>query len=394
MNIGIGLSTAKDTFLATKEALHLAKKNITQERIDLAILFSTIEFAYAKTIQTVVSILGPVPLMGCTSAAVIANQGIFKRGIAVMLLGFPEGIYCNTAWVKEISKEGTRAAGEELGEKLLYGFKDLRRDFGMIFSDGLMEDGSGFISGLQERLGKVFPIVGASASDNLRFLKTFLYCNQEVMSRAACGILWGGKLNFGLGIKHGWKPLGKPRTVTKAEGNIVYEIDGVYAAKLYEDYLACDAEQLKKELNRVSTFYPLGLYLAGEEEYLLRNILSIQDDGSLVCHGNIPLDSSIRLMIGTKESCLNATQQACKEAQDGLLGRKSELIFVFDSISRYILLGREADKELEIIKNQFGQDMPIIGFYTYGEQAPLKAISYHGHAYSHNQTIAVLALGG
>jgi len=38
--------------------------------------------------------------------------------------------------------------------------------------------------------------------------------------------------------------------------------------------------------------------------------------------------------------------------------------------------------------------MPIIGFYTYGEQAPLKAISYHGHAYSHNQTIAVLALGG
>jgi len=394
MNIGIGLSTAKDTFSATKEALQLAKKNIGQRNIDLAILFSTIEFAHVKTIQTVVNILGPVPLMGCTSAAVITNQGIFKRGIAVMLLAFPEGIYCNTASVKEISKEGTRAAGEELGEKLLYGFKNIRRDFGMIFSDGLMEDGSGFISGLQERLGKVFPIIGASASDNLRFLKTFLYCNQEVLSRAACGILWGGKLNFGLGIKHGWKPLGKPRIVTKAEGNIVYEIDGVYAAKLYEDYLACDAEQLKKELNRVSTFYPLGLYLAGEEEYLLRNILSIRDDGSLLCHGNIPLNSSIRLMIGTKESCLNATQQASKEAREGLFGRKSELVFVFDSISRYILLGREADKELEIIKNQFGQDMPIIGFYTYGEQAPLKAISYHGHAYSHNQTITILALGG
>jgi hypothetical protein len=99
-------------------------------------------------------------------------------------------------------------------------------------------------------------------------------------------------------------------------------------------------------------------------------------------------------MIGTKESCLTATQQASKEALDGLSGRKAEVVFVYDSISRYVLLGREADKELEIIKNQFGKDTPVIGFYTYGEQAPLKAISYHGHAYSHNQTITILALGG
>jgi hypothetical protein len=394
MNIGIGLSTEKDSFLATKEALQQAMRNISQERIDLAIVFSSIEFAHARTIKTINNLLGPVPLVGCTSAAVIFNQGIFKHGIAIMLLTFPEGIYFKAAAVEEINSKNALNAGEELGERLIYGFKNIRRDLAIIFSDGLMEDGSGFIYGIQERLGSSFPIVGASASDNLRFLKTLLYCHQEVATNAACGILWGGKLNFGLGIKHGWKPLGKPRYVTKSEGNIVYEIDGAYAAKLYEEYLACDLAQLKRELKRVSIFYPIGVYLPGEEEYLVRNILSIRDDGALVCQGNVPYNSQIRLMIGTKESCLAATKEAADEAKKGLAGSKADFVFVFDSISRYILLGRDAIKELEIIKSEFGDNTPLLGFYTYGEQAPLSAISYQGKAYSHSQTVTLLAIGG
>jgi hypothetical protein len=107
-------------------------------------------------------------------------------------------------------------------------------------------------------------------------------------------------------------------------------------------------------------------------------------------------------MIGTKESCLNATRQALDEAKKILFAPivdigKSEIrnsVFVFDSVSRYILLRREAQEELEIIKEGFSKDTPIIGLYTYGEQAPLKAISYQGQAYFHNQTIAILNIGG
>ena len=68
--------------------------------------------------------------------------------------------------------------------------------------------------------------------------------------------------------------------------------------------------------------------------------------------------------------------------------------FVFDSVSRYILLGRQANKELEIIKEGLGNDTPIIGIYTYGEQAPLRAIKYQGKTYFHNQTITILGIEG
>jgi hypothetical protein len=318
-----------------------------------------------------------------------------------MLLELPAHAYFNVACVRDIREKTALSAGRELGEKLLHDFRDMRRDLSVIFSDGLMDEGSNLIYGLQERLGKSFPLVGASASDSMRFLRTYLYFNQEVLTDSAVGILWGGKLNFGLGIQHGWKPLGKPRTITKSEGNIIYEIDGEPAVKIYEEYLARDLAELQKEIRRISILYPIGIYLPGEQEYLLRNILSIENSGSLRLQGNAIEGSTMRLMIGTKESCLNATRQALKEAKKILFApivdiTKNEIknfVFVFDSVSRYTLLRREANQELEIIKEGL-KDTPIIGLYTYGEQAPLKAISYQGQAYFHNQTIVMLNIGG
>lgn len=393
IQIGIGLSTENDTLQAAQAAVRQARKNIRTEKIDLAIVFSSIEFAHPTFLKTVSGLLGPVSIIGCTGLAIISNQGIFKHGLVIMLLSLPEDIYLNTAYVKEISAKSTASAGKELGEKLLYGFKNMRRDLSVIFSDGLLRDESGLLYGLQERLGISFPLAGAAASDNLAFKKTYLYFNREVFSDAACGMLWGGKLNFGLGIKHGWKPLGKPRYVTKSSANVVYEIDGVPAATIYKEYFACDLTKLRKELKRISIFYPIGIFLAGEEEYLLRNILSIEDNGALVFQSNVPQGCLVRLMIGTKESCLAATVQAIDELKKGLRGHTTNLVFVFDSVSRYILLGRQANKELEIIKENLGTDTPIIGIYTYGEQAPLKAVNYQGRAYFHNQTIAILGIG-
>ena len=394
IQVGIGISAEKDPLRAAQDAVRQAKINIETQKIDLAIVFSSLEFAYSAVQKTVSNLVGPVTIVGCSSLAVFTRQGIFKHAIAIMLLSFPEEVSFNTACVKDISAKSTVLAGVELGEKLLSGFRNVRRDFSVILSDGLIHEGFGLLEGLQERLGRSFPLAGASTCDNLAVKKSYIYFDGEVFSDAACGILWGGKLNFGLGIKHGWKPLGKPRIVTKSSANVVYEIDGLPAATIYKEYFASDTNQLRSELKRISVFYPIGIYLPGEEEYLLRNILSIEDSGALVFQGDVPADSQIRLMIGTKESCLAATEQAIEEVKTGFGDRACNFVFVFDSVSRYILLGREAHKELEIIKQRLGKDIPIIGIYTYGEQAPLRAINYQGRTYFHNQTIAILGIGG
>lgn len=50
-------------------------------------------------------------------------------------------------------------------------------------------------------------------------------------------------------------------------------------------------------------------------------------------------------------------------------------------------------QELEIIRSGIDKNIPIIGLYTYGEQAPLKALNYQGKVYFHNQTINILGVG-
>lgn len=394
IQVGIGLSTQKDPILAAKEAVSEARANIHNAKVDLAIVFSSIDLSCPPLLKAISNYLAGIRILGCSGAAILSNQGIFKHGVIIMLLGLPPGAYFNTAYVKNIRERSGVEAGEELGEGLLHGFQGIRRDLSVIFSDGLIESGSDLITGLQERVGVSFPLAGASASDNLAFKKTYVYFDQELLNNAACGILWGGKLNFGLGTKHGWKPLGKPRKVTRSSGNIINEIDNAPAIRIYEDYLAQDASELKEELKRISILYPIGIHLPGEDEFLLRNVFSVEDDGSIVLQGNVPQNSQIRLMIGTKETCLTATHQASEEVKKGLFGRPCDFVLVFDSISRYILLGRQAVKELEILKESLGKDTPIMGLYTYGEQAPLRSINYLGRTYFQNQTITIVAIGG
>ena len=143
--------------------------------------------------------------------------------------------------------------------------------------------------------------------------------------------------------------------------------------------------------------YPIGINISGEEEYLLRNIIFLRDDGSLICRGDVPENSQVRLMIGTKESSLVAAEEAAREAKQSLSMQafpkkeKASLILVFNSVSRLYLLGRQFTKELKIVESHF-PGTPIVGICTLGEQAPLKTTDLAGKTYCHNQTIAILAM--
>ena len=393
MKIGFGFSENKDHIRATNEAIGQAVVGLGKTRGNLAIIFTTIEFAHPLVLKIANNLLGEIPIFGCSSLGIITNQGIFKHGFAILLLSLSPQTFFNVAAVKDINKKTPFLSGRELGDKLLFGLKNVPRSLSIIISDQLVTEGTHLINGIQESLGKSFPLIGASASDNFQNHKTYQYLNQEMLSESCSGILFGGKFNFGFGTKHGWLALGKMRCVTSSNRNVIKEIDGLAAVKLYENYFAKNTLDLAKELQRVSIYYPLGIYLPGENEYLLRNIISIKDDGSLVTQGDVPQNSKIRLMISTQDSRLAATVAACQEAKRNLGNQKTKFLIVFNSAARFLIHGKQNNLELCVIKEAFGENIPLIGIYTNGEQAPLKAINYLGQTYFHNQSINILAIG-
>ncbi|MFA6349398.1 MAG: FIST N-terminal domain-containing protein [Candidatus Omnitrophota bacterium] len=389
---GIGSSKEKDLIPAAQEALRQAQQRLGNAHPNLIIVFASGELSVPGLLKIISAALPQVPIIGCSSSSIITPTDILKHGIVIALLNLPGDIFFNTACVSHSENKSALEIGEELGKKLLYAFQDMRRVLSIVFSDALVKNEAGFLTGLQERLGLIFPLLGISVVENPINKQNQLYFNQSIIANAACGILLGGRLTFTLSTKHGWKPLGKPRYVTKSSGNILHEIDGQPAVQIYEEYLATNISKLKSELKRLSSLYPIGIHLAEENEYLLRNALEITKNGSLVMHGDIPEGSTIRFMISTKEACLEAAREAAREVKNALHSNKADFILILDSVWRSLILGRQANNEIEIIKEELGADTPMLGFYTAGEHTSLLTSSFRSKIHFHSQSITILAL--
>ena len=392
LSIGIGISNNQNSLKASREAAFLAKAQAKQEQIDLAIVFNTINYAAGEVLKGIHQTLGEVKVIGCTGAGIITNLGIQKDCLAIAVIK-SDNIKFGLGESENINTKNEREAGYKLAREALNNLGNQHRHIFMMLSDGLIKNNSELIRGAQDALGRSFPLISGASSDDFSFTKTYQYYNNRVLKNGAVAILLGGDITWGLGIRHGWKPLGRPRIATKTAGNIIKTIDNEQAVNIYKDYFGKEIEVLHKmKLARMAVLYPLGIFVPGEEEYLLRNALDVGGDGSLVCQGEVPEGSEIRLMIGNKESCLNAAREAAIMTKQSLRGKMPKLVIIFDSIARNKLLGRQAAKEISIIKEVLGWGVAIIGFYTYGEGAPLRSLDYRGESYLHNETIAILTI--
>jgi hypothetical protein len=389
--VGIGVSEKKDPFLAASEAAKLALYQLHHREITLGFLFSTAHFADKRLLEGITYGLGNIKLLGCSGAALISSYGVTKYGVGVMLIN-SDKIKFGLAASGPIDTKGPRAAGEEFAHEALKNLGTTQRDLALILSDGLVENGSDLLRGIKDALGSSFPIFGGSSADNLRFFKTFQYFNNELLTNSLIGAVFSGENLFGMGVRHGWKPLGKPHTITEVKGNVIKKIEGKPAISIYEEYFGKSKEEIKNTLIRMSIYYPLGLYVPGETEYLLRNALRIDEDGGLVCQGDASEGDDVRLMMGTKDWALEAATQAAEEAKGALQDKTIKGAIIFESISRHKLLGRLTEKELSRIKEVLG-NVPILGICTYGEQAPLKSLEHYGQTYFHNETVAILTIG-
>jgi hypothetical protein len=85
-----------------------------------------------------------------------------------------------------------------------------------------------------------------------------------------------------------------------------------------------------------------------------------------------------------------ATQSALNELQYNNPAVKPKAAFLYSCMARRIVLGSKTGEEVLAIQKIIGSDVPIIGFYTYGEYAP---IDKHGHSYFHNETATLTIIG-
>ncbi len=391
-HIGIGFSEDMDMEQAAQDAAFQSKTNLKENRIDLAIVFSTIHYSPDKTFPVLQKILNKAPVIGCSTAGIILPNAIKTRGIGVLTITSDE-INFGLGSIESIDSHNTRESGTILAQTCLTNFGKQSRQAFLFFADSHLKDNSVLLSGIQDVLGNVFPIVGAGSCDDFHFSDTFQMCDDKVLTNSAAGLILGGHLSVGISGRHGWRPLGKPRRINKTLGNIIKVIDGKKAASLYYEFLGEDAKSLgSTKLGQMAILYPLGIYIEGSPEYLIRNAIAIQKDGSIICQGEVPEGARVHIMLGNKESCQQAAIEAAEEARKNLFEKKPQLIIIIESMARLKLLGRMAFQEIQKIKNIFGHNVPIFGMYANGEVWPFQSVGHIKKPYLQNESIAIVAI--
>tara|TARA_B100000745_G_scaffold294310_1_gene237151 strand:+ start:9296 stop:10489 length:1194 start_codon:yes stop_codon:yes gene_type:complete len=392
---GVGVGYGDDAHQAGVDACLQAKTELGDAKPHLAIVLASVEYDQEAVLAGVRSISGDTLLVGSSTAGEITTNGpVDRHSVVIMLLSSEHVSFW--AGVGEGISESATEAGRKVAIAVTEQTDEALKTF-IMFPDVLVGNGADIVRGALEELGPHFPLVGGASGDDFRFEKTYQYLNDKVYSGTVVGVGISGDCTFGIGVKHGWIPIGMPKKVTKAEGSVLHELDEKPAISVYEDYFGEEgAKELKeKTLAQLAITYPLGMKVEGSDEMLIRDPITVDEHGSITCAAEIPEGSEIQLMVGSREEAVKVAEIAAQSAVEQLEGVKPSAVIIFNCIARNKLFGERSGDEIEAIQRAVGAETPLIGFYTYGEQAPLggevRNIEKCNPAF-HNETVVILTL--
>jgi len=396
MKSSVGVSFGDDSYAVGVNACQDAIDHLGDKNPDLLIVFSSVKYDQEKMLAGVRSVAPNTLLVGSSTSGEIVTAGPLKeRSVAVMAIKSPEIKYF-TGVGENIAKDA-REAGKWAADKVKKHADGAELKAFVMLPDVLAGNGADIVRGVLDSLGPNFPVVGGASGDDFAFKKTYQYVNDKVYSGAVVGLGLAGNFKIGIGVKHGWIPVGEPMKVTKSSGAVIHEINGSPAVKIYEDYFGQEeAKILRTEaLAKLAITYPLGMKVSGSDELLIRDPIAVDEHGSITCAAEIPEGSEVRLMIGSREEAVKVAKIAAEEAVAQLDGSAPKAVIVFNCIARNKLFGDKSGEEISAIQEAVGNQVPLIGFYTYGEQAPLggevKNIEKCNSAF-HNETVVICVL--
>ncbi len=347
----------------------------------LLIAFGAAEYADAPAALGELAAAFPrSALAGCSSAGEIHDQWVTDRTLVVALVRF-ERTTLAVATTPIAAISDSSAAGRRLGAELAATHPRLV----LVLSDGLAINGSDLVRGLNESLPPATMIVGGLAADGDRFARTWVLVGGAPKSGHVTAVSLSGPVALGSGSQGGWDTFGPERRVTRAEGNVLYELDGRPALALYKEYLG----DLASGLPATALRFPLSIREhSGDGAHVVRAVLAVDEAAqSLTFAGDMPIGWRARLMRSNHDRLISGSMRAAALASADLTDAPA-LALAISCIGRRKVLGQRTEEETEAAFEVLPPGSHQIGFYAYGEISPGGSAACE----LHNQTMTLTTI--
>lgn len=322
-------------------------------------------------------------LIGCSTAGEIVGRDVQDESIVVAVTKFAHSRIALAT--TEITEAASRAAGERLARQLA---PDGLRAV-LVLAEGLDINGSELVRGMCAALPSNVIVTGGLAGDGERFQGTWVLRDRKPQRGAivAAG-LYGERLRIGYGTRGGWQGFGPERRITRAQGNVLYELDHMPALPLYKEYLGEHAQGLPGS----ALHFPLSIREAAPgAERLVRCIAGVDEaEQSITFCGDMPKGNVAQLMQTNFERLIAAAGEAAAAARIAAAddAAAAQLSLMVSCAGRRIVLGERVEEEVDSAHAQLHARALQVGFYAYGEIAP-----YASRVCDlHNQTMTLVSL--
>jgi hypothetical protein len=389
---GVGMSHHHSTNIAGHEAAEQALKIAGVGKPDFVFMFASLGYDQRSLLQAVREATGGAPLCGCSGEGTINGDDADESNFSVVIMAISsDELRWHKGLVTGLSGDSW-AAGQLLAQSLS---SDLGADtVGLfVFPDGIMVNFASFLAGLQAHLpaDRFLPLWGGAAADNFAMSQSYQFCDDEVASDGVAYTLLSGEAQPASTIGIGYIPIGGERTVTRSEGNVIYEIDGKPTLEVLQEYLPdyALAEDWQSYAITFALCFRAPSYIK-DEEYVVRTILSVDEgDGSATVQTEVQEGTSVWFSSRDQEKVTTGLDRMVEHIKQVLGGNQPKLVFHFDCVSRGKTMFRDQEKLqlLRRFRQAVGPDVPWAGFYTYGEIGPVGE-----HNCYHNYTAVILAL--
>ena len=251
----------------------------------------------------------------------------------------------------------------------------------VILMDGLTPNIYRFLDGLNDLLGAECNFIGGGAGFNSFVQQPCVFYNDGFKSDAAVVCIIDQQVH--LGVRHGWERLSGPYVATETDGNTIVQLNWQTALDVYRDVVKKDSGVALDANNfaGIAQGYPLGI-LREKEDLIVRDPLAIDENGAIICIGDVPQNVPLYILKGDVNTLLEAAGAAINDC-----GKKTGFpivangTFVVDCITRARFLDHQFSQEIAIIREKL--------LIEHEEQEPFGILSL-GEISSYGETLLEL----
>ena len=390
MRAGVGHSQQRLTKQAVEEAAAQAMARAEISRADFAMIFFTADHAaHPKDLASaLIRSVGTDSVIGSSAAGVLTGDGETEGSSGVAVCAIASDAIAARPFIFEPWRGNEAHLGTSFGDFLAK--TDEKNSLMILLPDTYQGNPQPLLASMARRAG-FHPVIGAGSSEDGTAGATYQVCGEKVATNAIAGAYISGDFDVQVDITQGCQPIAEPMMITKAEGNLIYEINQRPAMEVFAGLLK---GPLREDLRRAVSVIFVGLPANRQEnsvapgQYLVRNIIGVDAGKGIIGIADEVVEGDAMIFAMRDGARAREDLEQMLLRQTAALGnRKPALGIYFNCCARGNSLYGIPGIDSAYIRQALG-DIPLVGMFGGYELAPLGRAN---HLFAYTGVLALIS---